>query len=150
MRHAAFAVLLSLALSSGASAGTSEDFQRELARGLVLIEVGKYEQALTALRRAAALKPDRIDLKLRIAALEARTGQDGLAERRLRELVVRDPDNTDVLRELGGLLLVRGKHNEAESYLQRAVANSSKDGVARYYLGLAQHAQEQDPQARET
>lgn len=150
MRRTAPVVLLILALSTPArGGGSAEDFQRELARGLVLLEVGQHVEALSALRRAAALAPDRLDLKLRVAALEARLGQDGLAERHLRELLAKDPDATDVLRELGGLLIARGKAAEAEAFLIRAVANSSTDGVALYYLGLAYHAQEKDVQARE-
>lgn len=149
MRLTAPVVLLTFAFSLPAHGGGAEDFQRELARGLVLLEVGHHAEALSSLRRAAALAPERLDLKLRIAALEARLGQDGLAERHLRELLAKDPDSPDVLRELGGLLLARGKPAEAEGFLARAVASVSKDGVALYYLGLAFHALGKDVQARE-
>lgn len=126
----------------------AEDFQRELARGLVLLELGQHQEALVSLRRASRLKPDRIDLRLRIAALEARTGEDGLAERHLRQLLEKDPEQSDALRELGALLIARNRPAEAEPVLSRAAINRSKDGLAHFYLGLAQHALDKDTAAR--
>jgi Tfp pilus assembly protein PilF len=140
--------ILLTATAQGARAADREDFQRELSRGLVLLEVGQHAEALSALRRASRMQPERIDLRLRVAALEARLGEDGLAEKHLRELLAKDPDQTDALRELGGLLVARNRPNEAEMILRRTIANRSQDGVAHFYLGLALFAQEKEADAR--
>ena len=148
------AYLCILAYSAGPSVAWAkegaEDFQRELSRGLVLLELGQHQEALTSLRRASRMKPDRIDLRLRIAALEARTGEDGLAEKHLRQLLEKDPEQGDALRELGALLIARNRPAEAEPMLARAVTQRTKDGLGHFYLGLAQHALDKDTAARDS
>jgi tetratricopeptide (TPR) repeat protein len=143
--------LLALAcwlLPGFAIADGTEELQRELARGLLLVETGKYPEALATLRKAFGLDPQRRDILLRIAVLQAKMGDDEGAAAALKRILADDPQHADALRELGALYILKRRADEAAPLLQRATTVNPKDGAARYYLGLAFHATGRDAAAR--
>jgi Tfp pilus assembly protein PilF len=72
------------------------------------------------------------------------------------EILKRDPDDSRANTALGRLSILRGRREEAERFLRRAVGRLTanytrpKDGEPLYYLGLAQRAQGKGSEAFET
>lgn len=139
-------LLLGAAQAPPAGASTGADFQELLARGLLLEAAGKPAEAMATLARAHALAPERSDLRIRIAVLEAATGQQRKAMQTLRHVLRREPRHPDALRELGILFLGRRRPTDALRELRRARAVMPSDGVARFYEGMA-HALLEDAAA---
>jgi Ca-activated chloride channel homolog len=70
----------------------------------------------------------------RAARLAAGGDLDG-AERVLRELAAADPDDPDLQYNLGTILLLQGRHDEARPHLERAARALPADVAAPYNLG---------------
>jgi Flp pilus assembly protein TadD len=127
----------------------TEPFQKALARALVFEAAGKYSEAVAALREALALDPRRTDVLVRVAVVQARSGDPKGAEQTLRQILAREPLQADALRELGALLLATDRRGEAVSLLERAAALRPKEGATQYYLGLAREARGENEAARD-
>lgn len=86
--------------------------------GKALALLGKGREADAAFEKSFDLNPERKALAL--AAEHHQQGRPEQAERMLRELLRKHPDNVDALRLLGVLSLAAGRLQEAERLLLRA------------------------------
>jgi uncharacterized protein (TIGR02466 family) len=97
------------------------------ARGKVEESIGALEQAITLDHR---LRPARIAL----ARLANQVGRHAVAERHARKLLEADAKDAEAWSALGASLYGLGRHAEARTTLQRAVALAPTYGPARYNL----------------
>lgn len=108
--------------------------------GLALVELGKYELAISPLARAVAeARGDRsilADAYRGLGIAWRRRGDFDKAIRELRKAVAEDGDNTDARAALGEALVADGRnHDEATRHLERATAHDPAPALAHYALG---------------
>lgn len=80
------------------------------------------------------------DLRLMQARLAHQSGALGLAEAHYRDVLARHPDAAGVLQDLAGVLHAQGRHAEAGTLLDRAVALCPGDAGMRFNRGLVAQA----------
>jgi len=101
-------------------------------------DLGDYEGAVSAFRKLLRLQPKNVEVRLRLAVNQARTGHAGAAEKNLRACISgRSPAWVKIVanQELGNLLASKGKHGEAAEILQSAITRFP--GQQRLYIQLA-------------
>ncbi|HKX56354.1 MAG TPA: sulfotransferase [Xanthomonadales bacterium] len=101
--------------------------------GKALALLGKGREADAAFEKSFDLNPERKALAL--AAEHHQQGRTDQAERMLRELLRKSPDNVDALRLLGVLSLAAGRLQEAERLLKRATHMAPDFADAQLDLG---------------
>ena len=104
--------------------------------GLVLLRLGKSEEAESELREALALDPKATDTRITLAGTLLATGRIDEAERELREALRLDPRNVLARTNLGLVLINRGKTEEAETEFQEVIRLDPENAPARSTLGL--------------
>lgn len=87
-----------------------------------LRELGYFTEALTALDRLLALRPQAVPALLQRAELEALLGDLDAGERSLRRAVAADPRHVEARIRLAGFLLDRGEHGQAGYELDQVLA----------------------------
>lgn len=90
-------------------------------RGEALRMASRYKEAITALRRAAALSPDDIHLWLGLGWCYKRTRQMNLAIESLNEAVVIEPGSSLIHYNLACYWSLAGNKNQALQYLSTAI-----------------------------
>jgi Flp pilus assembly protein TadD len=103
------------------------------AEGLLARKQGKIEEATDAFKRAAARGVPDAHLLLGIVYKE--NGEYEAAEREYREAARLNPQNGQVMLELGKLLLGRGELEEARSCLEKANKLMPEAATVHYQLG---------------
>jgi tetratricopeptide (TPR) repeat protein len=134
--------------------GTLDDYLNELERGpetadrLALLgrlyeERGQLDRAARAYRRASALTPTDIDLRLALVRLlELTLDLDG-AQKELAKLVRQAPGQLDLVLRHIDVLLASGKRQQALVEFDRAVVTFEQDATASFLLlELAERLQE--------
>jgi predicted Zn-dependent protease len=99
-----------------------------------LVEIGRYQEALTHLEQLRPRRPDDPELLVRIARCYARLDRRDDARRLLEEVLAAHPDNGPALLNLGQLLVQAGRLEEAEPWLRKAVAAAPHSYPANYAL----------------
>ena len=101
-------------------------------RARALFAAGDLKQALAVLEPTAKAFPRDSATQLELADLYDEAGRDGDAERILRQLIEREPDNAQVLNHLGYMLAEHGRQlDEAVRFVERAL---NLDPGNPYYL----------------
>lgn len=133
-------------------AAAVRDFDRALAlneryaparvgRGVVLLNLGRMEEAEAELRRAVELEPEsRVALTELGIALD-RMNRPGEAEARYRAAIALDPEDPATRRTLGENLLRQGRAAESEALLRDVVRRAPADAGTRLILARALGAQ---------
>ncbi len=85
-----------------------------------LLEIGRFQEALTHLEWLRPRRGDDPELLVRVARCQARLGRADEARRLLEEVVAAHPDDGAALTNLGQLLMQAGRLEEAEGLLRRA------------------------------
>lgn len=88
--------------------------------GIILSDYGDVENALPLLRRAVALAPEYIPVRIRLADALLKSGQVGAAVGAYKEILARSRENTYALLGLGRCSLAQGDWTSAHEYLKRA------------------------------
>jgi tetratricopeptide (TPR) repeat protein len=91
-------------------------------RGTVLLESGRIEDAIAALRRAAELSSSDASTRLNLGLALARAGKLLDGERALEEAERLDPRDAEIPYDLGAVLWRRGDFPRAARAFERAVA----------------------------
>lgn len=108
------------------------------ARALIENEI---ENARAIFRELLRVAPDNIIANYGMGVISQHDGDDGLAERHLRNAVRQSPDWAEPHKALGKLLLKQGRHNRAVRALEKAVALEPGDVDGRYAYASALQAQ---------
>ena len=106
--------------------------------GLTYIQRGKLGAAQNSFRKAIVLPNPVVEAYIELAGIAQRRGQLETAEDLLLEAKLNFPGRTDVSLELGKLLMIMGREDEARPHLERVVADepsSDSAAMARSLLG---------------
>ena len=103
------------------------------------LESGHHDAAVEALQSAAALAPDRTDIRRRLVTALALAGRqpDALRLFALGRLL---GDDWTPATHPAVALFAQGRLDEARAWLERAVAADSSDGASTHLLGVARQA----------
>ncbi|HEY3416109.1 MAG TPA: tetratricopeptide repeat protein [Armatimonadota bacterium] len=85
-----------------------------------LIESGQFDQALAILQEWYDREPWNGEILMRMAVVHWLSGQPAMTLRDLDAYLVMDPDNAEALSRRAQVLLMLGKHEDAEAALSRA------------------------------
>jgi tetratricopeptide (TPR) repeat protein len=104
---------------------------------MLLQELGRYEDALTQAARAAALRPDLLDLQLRSADIELQLGRHGAALTRLEHLEKTWPREIKLLTLKAHLLRLVDRYDEAVALCRGAIGAGLESAELLRAYGLA-------------
>ncbi len=104
----------------------SKESDEALARAITLIGKGQRAEALTLLSQAIALKPPDYAILLARARAYYELGEFARSWEDAQAAAKLSPDNPQVLYRLGALSTVRGRADEAISYLNQAIEKEPK------------------------
>jgi Flp pilus assembly protein TadD len=93
--------------------------------GVALGNAGRHEEAVSAYRRALALRPDYPEAQNNLGISLARLGQAQAAERAFREALALRQDYPDALMNLGDVLQTLGRLTEAAGALAALTRRSA-------------------------
>ncbi len=104
--------------------------------GEILVDAGRYEDALAVYNQALTEQPGNHDLRYARALLGERMDNLKLLESDLRRILTEDPENAQALNALGYTLTDRtDRHQEALDLIQRAYALSPEDAAVTDSMG---------------
>lgn len=138
LRQGARAEAAALAASSRASYSRSGELAR--LHGVALLQLGRREEALIALYRAAELVPDSAEVQCNLANVALEDGRAQAAIERLQAALARVPGHPLVLQSLGVALMVAARGDQARDTFLQAVHAAPKHPGLR--LNLAEAALE--------
>ncbi|MDR3448955.1 MAG: tetratricopeptide repeat protein [Alphaproteobacteria bacterium] len=104
--------------------------------GLVLLELEKYDKAVTAFTRTIALVPDHLEAHYRLGSALSKKGEIKEAEEVYRRVLLLKPDHVDALNNLGNIMNKTGKPAEAINCFRRAIAADPTFVMAYNNVGL--------------
>ncbi|HUO03997.1 MAG TPA: tetratricopeptide repeat protein [Candidatus Binataceae bacterium] len=118
---------------------------------LALAEDGAGDEkgAYAALTLAGALPGGAETAAIADAHIRARHGDYAHAERILRSLLERHPENSNAIFDLGMVLSSEHRYDEALAIYRRALSNPSVDQIAHYRIALLLHALHRDREAHD-
>ena len=138
--HAAYARAQALA---------PRDFDWHYLDAIVLQRLARHTEAAERLRKAIALAPDYLPAQVKLADAVFEAG-DFVESRKLFEKLARETATEPMGRfGLGRLAAAEGRHEEAITHLQRAVALFPEWGAAHYAIALSNRALGRRDAARE-
>jgi tetratricopeptide (TPR) repeat protein len=104
--------------------------------GKVCLQRNLLEDALPALEKAAALRPDRDPYVYLLASANVAKGDLAKAASLLTGLLERHPQDAILNYAMGTVYYLQGKYPEAESSFKRSLAIQPDQVASSYYLGL--------------
>ncbi|MDQ7783694.1 MAG: tetratricopeptide repeat protein [Desulfomonilaceae bacterium] len=102
--------------------------------GWALCAEGRYAEALGYLQHARNLAPDQAAIAATLAFAWANSGHPKEAERLFEKAIELDPSLAFAHKELGLMLLSRGRHDKAVDHLERALKLAPSDATVRRAL----------------
>jgi tetratricopeptide (TPR) repeat protein len=117
------------------ASGRADIAEVRLERAAALLRAGLWTEARADLEAAADFDPERAGNLLGLAALE--TGDRAAAEQHFSFVLKRAPGSLEALNGLATVLLLAGRHAEAEHILAGAPAAQRGDPLTRYNAALA-------------
>ncbi len=105
--------------------------------GVAQTELGRYEEAMAALRKAARVKPAYVEPHYNLGKVHEKRGDLAAACESYRRAMALDPDNPDPPHQLGRALYLRGDYGGAVKTLEEAVARHPRDEACAMMLGTA-------------
>ena len=126
----------------------SPDLLHRFAR--VALNSGMRVEAVSALKRAAELRPGEPSYLFALGAAWLRTPADlQEAEQSFQRFLKLRPDDARAQMLLGYVLLKQKKHAEARAWLEKSIQKGAGTPEAFYYLGLIAQGQNEDARAVE-
>ncbi len=113
--------------------------------GVILAEVGQWDNAIKAYKQALGLKPDFADAHYNYAIALEHLKRTDEAVASLRSAVKADPNHAKAHNNLGSYLEIQGKMDEAISSYQRAVELESDFVSPQLRLGILIDYEADDP-----
>lgn len=110
--------------------------------GDFLISRSDYRDGFELYRRAAARFPDRAVLHQGLCLCAGREGQHEIALAAAEAALALEPDNQELVNDMGWTLYERGEPDRALPFLQRAVALAPQDALAAENLRICREALE--------
>lgn len=107
--------------------------------GVASAQLGKSEEALTSLRRAAALSPRDVEAQLNLGSTLHELGQLNDAETIYRRVLEMDPNNAVTYCRLGAILHDLGRLEDAEENYRRGLLITPDWAEAQSNLGYILH-----------
>lgn len=105
--------------------------------GLVLVALGRSEEAIDALRAALALRGDDPYAHFRVAELLAENGETAAAAQHYARAMASRPTPSEAHFSYGRFLLAQGDARPAVEQILAALRQSGDFGAAHYQLGMA-------------
>jgi tetratricopeptide (TPR) repeat protein len=115
--------------------------------GKVCLQRNLLEDALPALAKAVALKPDRDPYVYVLASANVAQGNLSKAASLFARLLQKHPHDAVLKYSIGAVNYLQGKYPEAESSLKQSLQAQPEQVAASYYLGLTYDALGEDDQA---
>jgi tetratricopeptide (TPR) repeat protein len=109
----------------------------EMAAAVHMIDQNRLAEAIPALHKVLAIKPDLALAHLKLGTLYANAGQNELAVKHLRAVATNDPEDARGYLKLGLLALLQGKAEEALEAFRRAGAIEPYRAEISYHEGVA-------------
>jgi tetratricopeptide (TPR) repeat protein len=100
----------------------------------ILERRGEYAEALAEVERANEIRPS-TDLELYAATLQAKSGDLDAGVARVQLLIEEEPENDELLFNLGVVYGEAKRTDEAVTYMQRALAKNPDNASALNYIG---------------
>lgn len=104
-------------------------------KGTLLGQIGKYDDAATALQRTISLNPGYTAARFKLALAWLRTGRANRAEEALREVVRQQPDDFRAWHNLAAIAYSRADLEQADALERKALALSPEYAEAWNTLG---------------
>jgi cellulose synthase operon protein C len=124
-----------------------EDPEILFAFGKVCLQRNLLEDALPALAKAVALKPDRDPYVYVLASANIAQGNHAKAASLFAQLLQKHPHDAVLRYAVGAVKYLQGRYAEAESSLKQSLEAQPEQVAASYYLGLTYDALGQDDRA---
>jgi tetratricopeptide (TPR) repeat protein len=128
--------------------------RQEPANPDILLEFGKiclkknlYQDAVQALEKAVALRPDHAPSTYVLASARVGTKRYEEARALLEKLLSKKPDDATLNYALGAVLYLELKLDEAATYLRKSVSLQPEQIASYYYLGLIAQSSQEDGEA---
>ena len=122
----------------------SEDPEIQFEFGKVCLQRNLLEDALPALAKAVALKPNHDPYVYVLASANVAQGNLSKAESLFARLLQKHPQDAVLKYSIGAVNYLQGKYPEAESFLKQSLRAQPDQVAASYYLGLTYDALGQD------
>jgi tetratricopeptide (TPR) repeat protein len=122
----------------------SEDPEIQFEFGKVCLQRNLLEDALPALAKAVALKPNHDPYVYVLASANVAQGNLPKAESLFARLLQKHPQDAVLKYSIGVVNYLQGKYPEAESFLKQSLQAQPDQVAASYYLGLNYDALGQD------
>lgn len=113
-----------------------ENFRAHSQLGRLLLDNGRYDEAVASYKMALALSPDNIDVQNLYGAALAGQGDLGGAEDILRGILRANPENVKAMINLGDLLDSKGDDVGARELYEMALRLESDNAYAHNNLGV--------------
>lgn len=114
----------------------ADDYLSYEKRGRALVLLGRGEEALEALRKAASMAPEETNVLLALGQALVKSGNYNEAALQFRAAYRKAPDDPDVLVALAGAVREQKDYDEALRYLQHAIEIEPANAEAHYELGI--------------
>ncbi len=128
-------------------AGTSGSPDLLYKYGVVALNAGLFDKALTAIKQAIDLKPDEPSYHLILGILWIKNGDAVEAEAAFRDFIKFRPADSQGQLYLGYVLLKQKKDTEARQWIEQSVKRDPTRAEAYYYLGLIAQDDNDDEKA---
>ncbi|MEE2959799.1 MAG: tetratricopeptide repeat protein [Myxococcota bacterium] len=115
----------------------------------ILREVKRFEEALSALRKAWKCNPDNGDILRNLLDLELVTGRTESALARTKEYLLNPPPYPPLLRALASVCIFFKLYEDANFFLEKALGLAPDDSDILFDLGLVCGARNKTKKARE-
>lgn len=124
-----------------------DDFQAQNLLGALHAQIGRFDLAEPAFRRALALRPGDLDVRFVLAVSLRELGRPDEAVPGFEAVLAAAPGHNEARLQLGMALLALGEAARAESVLRDAERCDPGEPRAAYLLGLVCEAQERHAEA---
>jgi len=118
---------------------TTENHTAETNLGVLLMERGKIDEALTHLHRAVEIDPADVDARFNLANALSTSGEKNEAIAMYKQILTVFPERTDVQTNLANALLETGKIESATESYRAVLDREPNSAMAHYNLAVALH-----------
>lgn len=139
-----------LALYSTISPEIAEDFNINLIKASLEVDLQKYSEAEETCNFLEKINPNSTDvMEIRLMIAE-KTGNSSKKNAELKKIIAKDPYNESANIELASSSAIKKNYKQAKSYYAKALAKNSKNEDALFGYGQMDYYLENDEKSKET